>query len=283
MCNYANPDMLVTTEWVALHRADALVRLLEVDIDTCAYEQGHIAGAVGVNWASQLCDEVCRDVLDPAAFEQLCRRCGISNEHTVVFYGDHANWFAAYALWQFRYHGHPETQLRLMNGGRSKWMEEGRPLECDTPAVDTTVTYDIRASAPSVRAFKEQVAATIQASSANLVDVRTSAEYTGDVIAPPGMNETALRGGHIPGAVNVPWADTLEEDGTFKQASALRALYAKQGLDMSRPTITYCRIGERAAHSWFVLTYLLGLPDVSNYDGSWTEWGNLIGAPIARG
>lgn len=281
MTRYAHPEVLVTTEWVARHKDDAGVRLLEVDVDTAAYDHGHIPGAFGVNWTSQLCDNVRRDVLSRNHFEQLCRALAIGNDTTVVFYGDHHNWFAAYALWQFRYYRHPDSQLKIMDGGRAKWIAEGRELVDDLPAPAHT---DYRASEPdpTVRSFKDEIFPQLDAKAVNLVDVRSAAEYNGDVIAPPGMNETAQRGGHIPGAVNIPWAETLNEDGTFKSHEELQALFAEHGVDLKKKTVTYCRIGERSSHTWFVLNYLLGAPGVSNYDGSWTEWGNLIGAPIER-
>ncbi len=273
--------MLATTQWVADRLHTKGIRLLEVDVDTSAYEHGHLPGAFGVNWTSQLSNRVRRDLLTGEEFERLCRHVGVANDTTVVFYGDNHNWFAAYALWQFRYFGHPDEKLKLMDGGRGKWIAEGRELVTDIPEPDHVV-YEAAEPDPSIRAFKEDVFAQVEQRDANLVDVRSVAEYKGDVIAPPGMNETAQRGGHIPGAVNVPWAETLNEDGTFKSPDALRALFAERGVRSDRKTITYCRIGERSSHTWFVMKYLLGHPDVSNYDGSWTEWGNLIGAPIER-
>lgn len=281
MSDYAHPDMLVTTEWVAGHKLDPEIRLLEVDVDTSAYEHGHIRGAFGVNWTSQLCDRVRRDVLTKRQFEQLCHDLGIGNETTVIFYGDNNNWFAAYALWQFRYYGHPDTQLKIMDGGRTKWITEGRDLTQDIPAPVQAV-YTAREPDPAVRAFKDEIFPHLESGMVNVIDVRSVAEYNGDVIAPPGMNESAQRGGHIPGATNIPWAQTLKEDGTFKSRDELASLIQSRGIDPTRKTITYCRIGERSSHTWFVLKYLLGVQDVANYDGSWTEWGNLIGAPIER-
>ena len=274
-------SVLVSTEWVADHLDDPSVRLLEVDVDTSAYDHGHLRGAYGINWTSQLCDRVRRDVLSPTEYARLCSRLGITPDTRVVFYGDSSNWFAAYAFWQFRYHGHPESRLALMDGGRSKWIAEGRPLVLDVPQTEST-DYLLSGLTSSIRCRREDVFAHLANPVNNLIDVRSSAEYRGEVIAPPGMRESALRGGHIPGAINVPWADALNDDGTFKSEVELRALYESKGVDLSRPTIVYCRIGERSAHSWFLLTYLLHVPEVANYDGSWTEWGNLIAAPIER-
>jgi thiosulfate/3-mercaptopyruvate sulfurtransferase len=281
MGDYAQPEVLVSTDWVAEHAADPGVRLLEVDVDTSAYAEGHIQGAVGVNWTSQLSDQVRRDLLTPEQFERLCGKAGIGNDTTVVFYGDNNNWFACYALWQFRYYGHPESRLKIMNGGRAKWIAEGRPLVKDAPQVAPT-SYKARAPDLSVRAQKEDVFHILGKGSTNLVDVRSPAEFTGEVIAPPGMNETAQRGGHIPGARSIPWAQAVREDGTFKTYDDLKKLYEGKGIDLTKDTIAYCRIGERSSHSWFVLKYLLGQKNVKNYDGSWTEWGNLVGAPIEK-
>ncbi len=281
MTHYAHPDVLVSTEWVGRHQGDPGLRLLQVDVDTSAYDQGHIQGAFGVNWTSQLCDRVRRDLLTKEQFERLCRELGIDNRTTVIFYGDNHNWFAAYALWQFRYFGHAESQLKIMDGGRAKWMAEGRELVQDVPA-PIHADYTAGDPTPGIRAFKDEIFPHLETGAINLVDVRSVAEYNGDVIAPPGMNETAQRGGHIPGAINIPWAQTLNEDGTFKSFDELKVLFEQCGGDLTKKTITYCRIGERSSHTWFVLKYLLGAPDVSNYDGSWTEWGNLIGAPIER-
>lgn len=279
--DYANPDVLVSTDWVDNHKADRDLRLLEVDVDTAAYDQGHILGAQGLNWTSQLCDRVRRDVLSPPQFETLCQNLGITRDTTIVFYGDSNNWFAAYAFWQFRYYQHPESKLKLMNGGRSKWITEGRALVQDRLPVKPT-TYKVSEPDPNVRIQLHELFPQIHEGRINLIDVRSPAEYKGDVIAPPGMKETAQRGGHIPGARNVPWALTLNEDGTFKSREALEELYRSEHIDWAKPVVTYCRIGERSAHTWFALTYLLGAKQVANYDGSWTEWGNLIAAPIER-
>lgn len=281
MTEYAHPEMLVTTAWVAEHGRAAGVRLLEVDVDTTAYDRGHIRGALGVDWTTQLCDPVRRDLLSPQGFEALCSQLGLTPDTTVVFYGDNNNWFAAYALWQFRYYGHAENKLRLMDGGRVKWISENRPITRETPSFPAA-TYRAHAPDARVRALKDQVMATLQQGAVNLVDVRSPVEFSGEVIAPPGMSETAQRGGHIPGAVSVPWIQTVKEDGTFKSYDELKKLYEGKGVRADKDTITYCRIGERSAHSWFVLKYLLGYPNVANYDGSWVEWGNMMGMPIER-
>jgi thiosulfate/3-mercaptopyruvate sulfurtransferase len=273
-------EVLVTTDWVEQHKADPNVRLVEVDVDTSAYEQGHIAGAVGWNWQSQLCDGVRRDILSKADFEKLMSASGIANDTTVVLYGDNNNWFACYAFWQMKLYGHRDA--RIMDGGRKLWVAQNRPLSKEVPSYPPT-TY--RASEPdlSIRAFRDDVMLAIKESKYNLVDVRSPDEYTGKVIAPPGMTETAQRGGHIPTARSIPWALAVNEDGTFKSADELKKLYESRGVTLYKDTIAYCRIGERSAHSWFVLKYLLDFPHVKNYDGSWTEWGNLVGAPIVKG
>jgi thiosulfate/3-mercaptopyruvate sulfurtransferase len=280
MSEYAHPEVLVSTEWVTEHSKDPNVRLVEVDVDTSAYDQGHIAGAVGWNWQTQLQDGVRRDLIDKAALEDLLGRSGISNDTTIVLYGDNNNWFAAYAFWQLEYYGH--KNLKLMNGGRKKWLEEKRALTTDAVNPAKT-TY--RAAEPNekVRAYRQDVEAVVGKKSAGqLVDVRSADEFSGKVIAPPGMSETAQRGGHIPGAASIPWAQAAAEDGTFKPADALKALYQCKGISGADEVIAYCRIGERSSHTWFVLKYLLGYDRVKNYDGSWTEWGNLVRAPIEK-
>jgi len=280
MADYKHPEVLVTTEWAATHANDPNIRLVEVDVDSSAYDQGHIAGAVGWNWQSQLQDNVRRDLIDKAALEKLLSESGISNDTTVLLYGDNNNWFAAYAFWQLKYYGHKD--VRLINGGRKKWVEEKRALVTDVPKY---AAAHYKASGPdeSIRARKEQVFAAIDKSKkAQLVDVRSVDEFTGKIIAPPGMSETAQRAGHIPGAANVPWVQAAAEDGTFKSAEALQQLYQSKGIVGGDEVIAYCRIGERSSHTWFVLKYLLGYDNVKNYDGSWTEWGNLIGAPIEK-
>lgn len=280
MGDYRHPEVLVSTDWVAEHGRDANVRLVEVDVDTTAYEQGHVAGAVGWNWQTQLQDGVRRDILDKAQFEELMGRSGITPETTVILYGDNNNWFAAYALWQMKYFRHRD--VRLMDGGRKKWLGEGRPTTTDAPQIPVT-SYQAPAPDSSVRAFRDDVFAVIDGRSrAHLVDVRSVDEFTGKIIAPPGMSETAQRAGHIPRAISVPWSQAAREDGTFKSYDELLQLYQGKGVQ-GTDAIAYCRIGERSSHTWFVLKYLLGLQNVRNYDGSWTEWGNLVGAPIEKG
>ena len=272
-------NVLVSTEWVQQHLGDPDIRLVEVDVDTTAYDSGHIPGAIGFNWQTQLQHQVRRDIITREEFEQLLGESGIGNEHTVVLYGDNNNWFAAYAFWLFTIYGH--EKLYLMDGGRKKWVAENRPLTTERPNYART---QYRAKEPNLhlRAFSTQVMQALNNPRVALVDVRSPQEFTGEVIAPPGMTETAQRGGHIPGAVNVPWGKACNEDGTFKSREELEALYRSVGVTPDRPVITYCRIGERSSHTWFALKYLLGYPNVKNYDGSWTEWGNLVGAPVEK-
>jgi thiosulfate/3-mercaptopyruvate sulfurtransferase len=280
MSDYKHPETLVSTQWAAEHLNDPKIRLVEVDVDTSAYDQGHIPGALGWNWQSQLQDNIRRDLIDQKALESLLGQSGISNDTTILLYGDNNNWFAAYAFWQLKYYGHKD--VRLINGGRKKWAEEKRPLTTEPTKVAAT-TY--RATGPdvSIRARKEDIFSTLdKKTAAQLVDVRSVDEFTGKIIAPPGMSETAQRAGHIPGAANIPWVQAANEDGTFKSLDALKALYEGKGITGKNEVIAYCRIGERSSHTWFVLKYLLGYDHVKNYDGSWTEWGNLIGAPIEK-
>jgi thiosulfate/3-mercaptopyruvate sulfurtransferase len=280
MSEYKHPEVLVTTESVAQNLNAPNTRLVEVDVDTTAYDQGHIPGAVGWNWQTQLQDNIKRDLIDWATLEKLLGESGISNDTTILLYGDNNNWFAAYAFWQLKYYGH--QNVKLVNGGRKKWLEEKRALTKDAPQVPQT-TYRVSRTDESVRAFKEDVLAIAQGKKrGQLVDVRSVDEFTGKIIAPPGMTETAQRAGHIPNAANIPWAQAANEDGTFKSADALAALYQGKGVTGSDEVIAYCRIGERSSHTWFVLKYLLGYNNVRNYDGSWTEWGNLIGSPIVN-
>ena len=280
MADYAHPESLVSTEWVAEHGSDGNVRLVEVDVDTSAYEQGHIVGAVGWNWQSQLQQPVRRDLASKEEIEQLLGSSGIGNDTTVILYGDNNNWFAAWAFWQLKYYGHPD--VRLMNGGRAKWEAENRPLTTDASSHGTT-TYTAGEGDQSIRAYRDQVLAMVNAGNIALVDVRSPAEFSGELLAPPAApQEGSQRGGHIPGASNIPWGQAVDEDGTFKSAEALRELYSAQGVDGTKETIAYCRIGERSSHSWFALTQLLGFEDVRNYDGSWTEWGSIVGAPIEK-
>ena len=280
MSEYAHPEVLVSTQWVSEHSNDPKVRLVEVDVDTSAYDQGHIASAVGWNWQTQLQDNIRRDLIDKTALEQLLGQSGISNDTTIILYGDNNNWFACYAFWQMKLYGHGDA--RIMNGGRKLWTAQGRPLTNEAPKPLAT-SYTARVPDLSIRAFRDDVLQAIKESRFHLVDVRSPDEYTGKVIAPPGMTETAQRGGHVPTAHNVPWALAVREDGTFKDHDALLELYRSRGVTPYDHTIAYCRIGERSAHTWFVLKYLLGYPTVRNYDGSWTEWGNLVGAPIVKG
>jgi thiosulfate/3-mercaptopyruvate sulfurtransferase len=280
MADYAHPEVLVSTQWVADHLSDPKIRLVEVDVDTSGYDQGHITGAVGWNWQTQLQDNIRRDLITKQALELLLGQSGISNDTTIILYGDNNNWFAAYALWQLKYYGHKD--VRLMNGGRKKWLEEKRPLTTDAAKI-APATYRATGPDESLRARKENIFAVIEkAGRGQLVDVRSVDEFTGKIIAPPGMNETAQRAGHIPTAANIPWAQAANEDGTFKSADQLKQLYEGKGVNGSGEVIAYCRIGERSSHTWFVLKYLLGYNNVKNYDGSWTEWGNLIGAPIEK-
>lgn len=280
MSEYKHPEVLVSTEWAAGHLNDPKVRLIEVDVDTTAYDQGHISGAVGWNWQTQLQDNIRRDLIDKATLEGLLGKSGVGNDTTILLYGDNNNWFAAYALWQLKYYGHKD--VRLINGGRKKWIEEKRPLTTDPVKVAAT-TYRAAGPDESIRARKEEIQDVLNKKKvAQLVDVRSVDEFTGKIIAPPGMSETAQRAGHIPGAANIPWAQAANEDGTFKSADALKQLYGAKGVNGDSEIIAYCRIGERSSHTWFVLKYLLGYDNVKNYDGSWTEWGNLIGAPVDK-
>ncbi|MER3449116.1 MAG: sulfurtransferase [Chloroflexota bacterium] len=279
MVEYAHPEVLVSTEWVAQRLNDPNIRVVEVDVDTTAYETGHIPGAVGWNWTTQLNDPVRRDIASKEQFEELMASSGIDKHTTVVLYGDNNNWFAAYAFWLLKIYGHED--VRLMNGGRKKWVDEGRSLTTEVPRLERKV---YRAEEPDLRlrAFLQDVLQRLQRPDVALVDVRSPQEFTGEILAPPGLPETAQRGGHIPGAKNIPWGQVVREDGTFKSYDELKALYEGVGVTPDKEVITYCRIGERSSHSWFVLKYLLGYPKVRNYDGSWTEWGNVVGLPIER-
>ena len=279
MTTYAHPEVLVTTSWLSEHLRDPKLRLVEVDVDTNAYNQGHIPGAIAWAWTTQLADQIRRDILSQQDFERLLSESGVSNDTTLVLYGDNSNWFAAWAFWEAKIYGHRD--VRMLDGGRKKWLAEGREVTTDVPTYPKT---NYKASAPdlSIRAFLPQV----QEHSRNklpLADVRSPQEFTGEILAPPGLPETCQRGGHIPNASNIPWGKAANEDGTFKSYEELKALYAAEGIDGTRPIVAYCRIGERSSHSWFVLKYLLGYQNVTNYDGSWTEWGNLVGAPVEKG
>ncbi len=276
---YAVPDVLVSTDWVARHLADASVRIVEVDLNTAAYDQGHVPGAVAWSWKTQLCDPLVRDIVPRATWEELLGSSGIDNETTVILYGHNNNWFATWAFWQLKVYGHKD--VRLLDGGRKKWLIERRQLSTDRPKV-VTKTYTAKAPDLSIRAFLPEVQTVVLQKQAMLVDVRSTAEFTGEILAPFGLPETCQRGGHIPGARSVPWGAECNEDGTFKGADELRQRFKSAGVTPEEPIIVYCRIGERSSHMWFVLKYLLGYPNVKNYDGSWTEWGNLVGAPVER-
>ena len=280
MSEYVHPEVLVSVDWVVNHTSDSKVRIVEVDVDTKAYDEGHIPNALGWAWNTQLCDTVRRDIIPKAQFEALMGDSGIRNTTTVVLYGDNNNWFAAWAFWQLKIYGH--SDVRIMNGGRKKWIAEGRDLSLDVPRF-TPVGY--KASEPdlSIRAFLPQVQEAARQGTVELVDVRSPQEFTGEILSPPGLPETCQRGGHIPGARSITWSKACNDDGTFKMFDELKSLYQKEGIIGTKPVIAYCRIGERSSHSWFVLKYLLGFKDVKNYDGSWTEWGNLVGAPVERG
>jgi len=280
MADYAHPESLVDTQWVADHGNDANVRLVEVDVDTSAYEQGHIAGAVGWNWQSQLQQSLRRDLISKEELEQLLGSSGIDNNTTVVLYGDNNNWFACWAFWQMKYYGH--NDVRVMNGGRAKWEADGRPLTT-TAANASAKSYQAGSPNETIRAYRDQVLASVNAGNVALVDVRSPDEYSGTLLAPPNLpQEGSQRGGHIPGAASIPWGQAVSEDGTFKSLDDLQALYGGKGIDGNKDTVAYCRIGERSSHTWFVLTQLLGHNNVRNYDGSWTEWGSIVGAPIER-
>jgi len=281
MADYAHPEVLVTTQWVADHAGDPNVRVVEIDVDTKAYDEGHVPGAIAWAWNSQLCDTLRRDILSKEQFEKLNNESGVNNNTTLVLYGDNNNWFAAWAFWQAEIYGHKD--VRLMDGGRKKWLLEGRELSTDKPAVKPGSGYRASDADLSVRAFLPQVQEAERSRGAVMIDVRSPQEFSGEILAPPGLPETCQRGGHIPGARNVPWATAANQDGTFKSLDELRQLYGREGADGSKPVIAYCRIGERSSHTWFVLKYLLGYNNVRNYDGSWTEWGNLVGAPVERG
>lgn len=278
---YAHPDVLVTTEWVSAHLEDPTLRLVESNEDVLLYETGHIPGAVNIDWHNDLNDPLVRDYIDGSRFAALLGRHGITPETTVIFYGDKNNWWAAYAFWVFQLFGH--TNARLLNGGRAKWIAEGRALTRET-AQYAPVSYPVPARDDRrIRAFREDVLAHV-AARRPLVDVRSPGEYKGELLHMADYpQEGALRGGHIPGARSVPWARAANPDATFKSAEDLRAIYEQeQGLHPGDDIVAYCRIGERSSHTWFVLTYLLGYPNVRNYDGSWTEWGNGVGLPVER-
>ncbi len=282
MATYAHPEVLVSTDWVAEHLNDTEhVRIVESDEDVLLYETGHIPQAVKIDWVQDLQDPVVRDYIAKEKFEELCASRGIANDTLVVFYGDKNNWWACYAFWVFKLFGH--EKCAIMDGGRQKWIAEGRPLTREVPSFPRT-TYRAKDPDLSIRAFRDEVLAHIRASKP-LIDVRTPAEYRGELVHMSDYpQEGALRAGHIPGAKNVPWSMAVREDGTFKPREELERIYLQEkGLKPDDAVITYCRIGERSSHTWFVLKYLLGFEHVKNYDGSWTEWGNLVGVPIEKG
>ena len=280
MAEYVHPEVLVSTDWVSEHIGDPAIKIVESDEDVLLYEVGHIEGAIKIDWQTDLQDQLIRDYIDKDKFEKLLSEKGISNDDTVVFYGDKNNWWACYAFWVFKLFGH--ENCLIMNGGRHKWVDEDRPMTKDVPDFPNT-DYKVSAVDESIRAFREDVMKHI-GSDNPLIDVRSNKEYTGELLHMEAYpQEGALRGGHIPGAANVPWATAVKEDGTFKSADELISIYMdNQGLKEGDDVIAYCRIGERSSHTWFVLTYLLGFDKVRNYDGSWTEWGNLVKAPIEK-
>ena len=273
------PEVLVSTDWVAQHRSEPNIRVVEVDVDTAAYDQGHVPGSIGWNWTTELCDTLVRDIVPKGKLERLLGASGVTPNTTIVLYGDNNNWFAAWAFWQLKVYGHKD--VRIMDGGRKKWLAENRELDTARPAI-TATSYSAKDADVSIRAFLPEVQRAVGQAGSAMVDVRSPQEFTGEILAPPGLPETCQRGGHIPGAKSIPWGKACNDDGTFKNREELTALYGGQGITADKNVIAYCRIGERSSHTWFVLKYLLGYPNVKNYDGSWTEWGNLVGAPVER-
>ena len=279
MADYAN-DVLVDTQWVQEHLNDENIRIVEVDENPALYAEAHVPGAIGFDWKADLQDQVKRDFLGPEEFGELMGSRGISNDHTIVLYGDRNNWFAAYTYWYLRYYGH--QNVKLMNGPREKWISEGRPTSTDAPQFEAA-TFNAQPGDEAIRAKRDEVLAAL-GTNTRLVDVRSPAEFSGELIAMAGYEqEGAQRGGHIPGAASIPWAQAVKEDGTFKDADELRELYGGKGVTDGNDIIAYCRIGERSAHTWFVLHELLGQENVKNYDGSWTEWGNMVNVPVEKG
>ncbi len=278
--SYAHPEVLVSTEWLAEHLDDPKVRIVESDEDIMLFEIGHIPGAVNLDWHTDLQDQVKRDFVDKSAFEALLEERGITNDTTVVFYGDRNNWYATYAFWLFRYYGHEDA--RVLDGGRVKWEAEGRPYTRQ-PSVHPRGSYTAKDHDPTIRAFRDDVLRQVESGQPSLIDVRSPQEYTGELLHAIGYpQEGAQRAGHVAGAKNIPWGKAAQDDGTFKPVEELRTIYAGEGMTPDKEIIAYCRIGERSSHTWFVLTYLLGYQNVRNYDGSWTEWGSLVNAPIER-
>lgn len=280
MSSFANPNAVVDTKWAAEHLQDPKIRILEVSVDATAFDQGHIPGAVALNWFRDLEEHPVRNIASREKIEHLLGQAGVSNDTTVLLYGDNNNWFAAYAYWLLKYYGHRDA--RLINGGRKKWIDEGRPLTKEPTKVAPAV-YKAQEPKAAIRALRELVLASVGSRDRALVDVRSPKEFTGELLAPEHLpQEGAQRGGHIPGAANIPWGEAVAVDGTFKPVDELRKLYEGKGIKPEKEIIAYCRIGERSSHTWFVLTELLGYPKVRNYDGSWTEYGSLIGAPIEK-
>lgn len=274
-------DALVSPQWALENLNAPNVRVVEVSVETSLYDTEHIPGAVNFSWTSQLQDQVQRDIISKAGFEELLSAAGITPDTHVLLYGDNNNWFAAYAFWLFKYYGH--EKVSLINGGLKKWKLENYPLTAEVPTYPRT-DYKVTKVNTEFRADRDYIRARLESNGFGLVDVRSPAEYSGEIIAPPGMTETAQRAGHIPGAANIPWSQAIAEDGTYKSAAELAKLYGEKGINGNNSEIvTYCRIGERSSHSWVVLKYILGYENVRNYDGSWTEWGNLIGNPIRVG
>ncbi len=271
--------VLVDAAWAQAHLSDSNVRFVEVDVDTTSYEQSHLPGAVGWNWTSQLADGIRRDIAGRDDFSALLSAGGIGPDTTIVLYGDNNNWFAAWAYWQLKLYGHKD--VRILDGGRKFWLDHGLPLSTDVPSYAAT-GYKLPEPDFALRAFRDDILPRLSDSELVLVDVRAPAEYSGELLAPPGLSETAQRAGHIPGAASIPWAQTVREDGTFKSVDELAALYAAKGVTADKDIIAYCRIGERSSHTWFVLHELLGYRRVRNYDGSWTEWGSMVGVPIEK-
>jgi thiosulfate/3-mercaptopyruvate sulfurtransferase len=276
---YASDRVLVDADWAKAHLDDPNVRFVEVDVDTTAYSQGHLPGAVGWDWTSQLSDGIRRDLASRADFSALLSRSGIGPTTTIALYGDNNNWFAAFAYWQLKLFGHDD--VRIINGGRKYWLDHGLPITTDEPSYPET-GYQLPEADFGLRAYRDDILPRLGDAELVLVDVRSPAEYNGEIIAPPGLSETAQRPGRIPGAASIPWGQTVREDGTFKSPEELRSLYEAKGVTPDKDVIAYCRIGERSSHSWFVLHELLGYQRVRNYDGSWTEWGSLIGVPIEK-
>lgn len=270
---------VVTADWAANHLNDQNIRFVEVDVDTEAYDSGHIPGSVGWNWEEELQDQLRRTVASKEDFEQLLQKSGIENDTTIVLYGDNNNWFAAWAYWLLKYYDHED--VRILDGGRTKWEADNRELTTDIPSYDSS-EYSISGVNDEYRAFRGDIEPRLNSDDFGLVDVRSADEFTGKILAPEGLDELSQRPGHIPGASNITWSEAVNEDGTFKSEEELKQIYENEGITTDKEIITYCRIGERSAHSWFVLNELLDYPTVRNYDGSWTEWGNLIDAPIER-